>query len=102
MNEANLQSASLFSANLKWTELAGANVTGAHLGRSSIADCDLSQTLGLDAVVHHMYSSIGTDTMLHSLRNADATARPSILTFFRSAIEPELLEELEALLSNYA
>jgi hypothetical protein len=66
--KADLSGANLSSANLNATDLREANLIKAELscvflGHTVFANIDLSQTLGLEAVVHQAPSTIGLDTI---------------------------------------
>ena len=96
LRSANFSGADLFGANLSGADLSGANIGGAdfseaninrvimtrtHFERTyleisdfkdsyflqtTISDCDLSNTIGLDSVKHGGSSTIGIDTILRS------------------------------------
>lgn len=63
---ANLSGANLKGAYLIGTKLHGANLSGAMMGRTILADVDLSTVRGLDEVNHLGPSSIGADTLYRS------------------------------------
>lgn len=66
------------------------------------ADCDLSQCLGLETIKHpHDSSTIGTDTLVRTLRGAGGTFTDAQLVFFENAGVPGiLLEHLPGLLQT--
>jgi hypothetical protein len=73
---ANLTGADLQGANLSYTDLQEANLSRAHLaqaifsrsemGYTIFGNSDLSEAIGLEDVVHHGPSTIGTDTIAKS------------------------------------
>jgi hypothetical protein len=63
---ANLEFADLRSANLRGASLKGSNFYGACPLYTTFGDLDLSETIGLEYVVHSGPSSIGTDTFTQS------------------------------------
>jgi uncharacterized protein YjbI with pentapeptide repeats len=64
--KADLLAAKLFAANLRGTDLSGANLREAVIWGTIFGDNDLSETTGLDAVVHWGRSTIGLDTIYRS------------------------------------
>lgn len=86
LSKANLKGANLWRANLSGANLSGANLSEAHIfatlfkstylmntnfkqsnfARTTISDCDLSNTLGLASVSHKGPSTIGIDAILKS------------------------------------
>jgi hypothetical protein len=74
LTRANLQKANLRGADLESVDLRGANLLGSQLveakvGNTHFAALDLSQTIGLDDVIHISPSSISTDTFVLSKGN---------------------------------
>jgi uncharacterized protein YjbI with pentapeptide repeats len=61
--EAELGGAALADADLSGAKLKGANFEGASVGRTTLVNVDLSQTKGLDSVLHAGPSPIGIDTI---------------------------------------
>lgn len=59
--EANLSEANLHRANLSQAKLKGANLSRAEVGATIFGHSDLSETAGLEHVVHHDPSMISTD-----------------------------------------
>jgi hypothetical protein len=83
-----LERADLTAAQLLWTNLAGTrlsltDLTEASIGRTNLSDCDLSQAVGLDTVLHYRSSSIGIDTILKAQGNIP-------LSFLRGCGIPEI------------
>lgn len=66
LSEADLLGAGLRSAKLGGANLNGANLSGATIGHTIFADVDLSQTKGLESVLHMGPSTIGVDTIYKS------------------------------------
>ena len=66
LDGANLTDATLTGANLDDATLTGANLDGANLRSTVIADIDLRQVEGLEAVYHHGPSTVGTNTLERS------------------------------------
>lgn len=60
---ASLRGAYLGGANFSAADLKGADLTGAYMNGTRVAACDLSNTKGLETVVHGGPSSIGIDTL---------------------------------------
>jgi hypothetical protein len=91
----------LFGTLLLGAGLSGAEVTGAHFLSAVLANCDLSQTIGLAAVNHDGPSSIGVDTLIESLRGAGNRLTPDLETFFLGAGAPrELLAALPQIVAE--
>ena len=114
---ADLSQANLMDADLRWSDLTFADLKRADLSRAGVAvtvfhstklngtifdgtscsiatfaDCDLSSCLGLDTVEHRRPSSIGVDTLVHTLRGAGGVAfSPEQRTFFIGAGVPATL-----------
>ena len=71
LSGANLAGAVLTSAHLRDADLtsarpAGADLTGAYFAGATLADLDLSQTLGLEAIIHLGPSTIDQRTLERS------------------------------------
>jgi len=66
LTEANLARADLTYTNLQRARLKRANFDRAQMGWTTIVESDLSETLGLDTVIHSGPSSIGIDTVYES------------------------------------
>jgi len=66
LSDANLNYANLRRADLTDANLRGANLRGAMTGQSMFASVDLSEAVGLNAVMHMMASTIGTNTLFRS------------------------------------
>lgn len=66
LNHANLSGAILFGTRFNGTDVCLANLTGASCGYTTFADCDLSNSIGLETVRHNGPSSIGVDTIIKS------------------------------------
>jgi uncharacterized protein YjbI with pentapeptide repeats len=60
---ANLSQSILRMANLRGANLKGANLKGVHLGYTVLGNIDLSETKGLDEVIHGGSSQISSDTL---------------------------------------
>jgi uncharacterized protein YjbI with pentapeptide repeats len=60
---ASLRGAYLGAANFSAADLKDADLAGAYMNGTRVAACDLSNTKGLEAVVHGGPSSIGIDTL---------------------------------------
>jgi hypothetical protein len=58
----------------------------------------MSECRDLEAVIHDMYSSVGTDTIARSLARADSSSKAALESFFSSAIGTDVLESLPNLL----
>ena len=98
LNDANLSETNLADASLTGAELSGTNLTGARCWSTSFGKCDLSQCHGLETVEHPSPSSIGTDTLVHTLRGAGGTFTEDQNIFFEGAGVPTtLLDYLPAL-----
>ena len=72
------------SAELHATKFDGANLAGARFGWTSICGVDLSQTQGLDQVIHIRPSAIGSDTLrmtANGLANEPQTRRVEVFGF---------------------
>lgn len=67
---ATLEDSDLSLAVMKSTQLIRTNFTGASFGDTVISDCDLSQCIGLDTVEHRGLSTIGTDSLINTVRGA--------------------------------
>jgi uncharacterized protein YjbI with pentapeptide repeats len=63
---ANLREADLSAAILTAAVLAGADLTAAMMGRTTLAEIDLSAVKGLGSVRHSLPSSVGIDTIYKS------------------------------------
>jgi len=68
---ANLCGADLSEAGLSGTDLSGAHLSGANLAEAQcqatiFANVDLSETKGLEKVIHNWPSSVGVDTLFRS------------------------------------
>lgn len=94
-SQTDLRGANLVSAELHQTKLNGANLAGARFGWTSISGVDLSQTEGLDEVVHIRPSAIGSDTLrmtANGLANEPQTRRTEVFRFLSSSgLDDELL-----------
>lgn len=66
LDHANLRGANFFTANLNAASLSGAMLDDAYFGETSIANIDLSEAMGLEAVQHMHPSTIGIDTIYKS------------------------------------
>lgn len=66
LNEADLSGANLGGAILHGADVRRTDFSGAILLRTVFGDLDLSEAEGLDTVVHHAPSTIGTDTLYRS------------------------------------
>jgi hypothetical protein len=66
LSGADLNSAYLFITNLSDANLVKANLTSAFVQGSAFADLDLSQTSGLETLVHFGPSTVGVDTLYKS------------------------------------
>jgi uncharacterized protein YjbI with pentapeptide repeats len=71
LSDANLSRAALIGADLREANLSRANIigadfSGAGLGNTTFAGNDLSETKGLEDVLHFYPSSIGVDTLYKS------------------------------------
>jgi len=66
LSAANLSAANLGGANLRQANLAGANLANAQCKYTVFADVDLSETKGLETVVHRGPSTVGIDTIFRS------------------------------------
>ena len=92
---AKLQHAQLMNASLSDVDLRGADLGQANMLRTTIDGTNLSETLGLETVVHRGPSTIGTPTLeltASGLFNKDRR-RGEIETFYRAAgIEEHIIE----------
>ncbi|KAF0107004.1 MAG: pentapeptide repeat-containing protein [Anaerolineaceae bacterium] len=66
LSEANLKGAELYGTNLAEANLRGANLSKSELGKTVFGDIDLSETKGLDEVIHKFSSTVGTDALQRS------------------------------------
>jgi uncharacterized protein YjbI with pentapeptide repeats len=66
LSGANLSGGNLFGADLTYTNLSGTTLRDAAFRFTVIANVDLSEAIGLDAVRHDGPSSIGLDTFFKS------------------------------------
>jgi len=66
LSGTDLREARLNSADLRGSDLIGSNFIKAQVGYTSFGNSDLSQTIGLESVVHSAPSSISIDTFAHS------------------------------------
>ena len=69
LSEATLNEANLFQASLNRTYLTYSDLGRARMGRTILANLDLSLTTGLDTVQHSAPSTIGIDTIYRSKAN---------------------------------
>jgi hypothetical protein len=101
LTEANLAGANLAGADLTWANLTWANLTEANLARAmcgftTFGNLDLSQTRGLDEVVHQNPSTVGVDTLFRSQGKIPET-------FLRGCGVPDaLIEYLPSLIGSMA
>ena len=62
-----------------------------------MSDCDLSATIGLESTIHEVPSSIGTDTLLKSLRSCGTTYSTILRDFFgKTGLSPDIIDAIEA------
>ncbi|MBI4236242.1 MAG: toll/interleukin-1 receptor domain-containing protein, partial [Chloroflexi bacterium] len=72
-----------------------ADLSGARVGSTSFAGCDLSSCRGLATVEHLWPSSIGLDTLTRTLRGAGGRWSPEMVAFFTGAgVAPAVLDHL--------
>ncbi len=100
---ADLRAANLHGANLHGTRfdacrLGGADLSAAVAALTAFNAVDLSRVRGLDSVRHDRPSSIGIDTLAHTLAGLDGddAHRDAIVSFLRAAGVPEAHLELAA------
>jgi len=101
LSGADLSGAFLWGINFSETYLHSTELTNAVLRSANIANCDLSQAKGLDAVEHSAPSSIGIDTLIRSFRGAGNRLTPELKIFFTNAGVPkELLDALPSIVAE--
>ena len=101
LSGAKLVKANLSGTNLANAELLSADLTGATVGRSCFDFTDLSRVVGLASVTHEIGSSIGTDTLIESVRSVGGQLTPDLLAFFQAAGVPgELLKALPRIVAE--
>jgi uncharacterized protein YjbI with pentapeptide repeats len=66
LDKTNLSHATLSYGNLSDANLRGAKLNGTKISSTIFGDNDLSVVEGLDSIVHHGPSTIGTDTLYNS------------------------------------
>lgn len=69
LREADLSHTFLLDANLSRADLHSTDLSHAHIGYTFFGNVDLSNTKGLDEVVHEFESTIGIDTLYMSKGN---------------------------------
>ena len=93
---ANLQDSDLSFAVMKSTQFIRTNFTGVRLGETVISDCDMSQCIGLETVEHHGLSTIGTDSLVNTMRGAGGDLSFQQEAFFIGAgISSVLLQDIQ-------
>ena len=98
LSGAKLVKANLSGTNLASAELLSADLTGATLGGNCFGFTDLSRVVGLASVTHEIGSSVGTETLIDSVRGAGGQLTADLRAFFRSAGVPrELLDVVAAI-----
>ena len=96
--DADLRGARLHVAKLNGAKLQGANLAGATMARTNLCNVDLSQTKGLEEVIHHRPSTVGTDTLYMSegkipevfLRGAGV--HENLIAYLPSLVNPGAIE----------
>jgi len=101
LNRANLEGADLTLANLNSTKLSGTKLSGTHFRGTTLANCDISECIGLRNALHHSPSSIGLDTLVQSYRSSGDRITPNVGAFFFSAgVSRSLLKSLPEVMSK--
>jgi len=65
LEKANLQRAELIKANFRWANLSATRLSEAKMGHTILGFIDLSDTIGLEEVIHDRPSSIGMETLIN-------------------------------------
>jgi hypothetical protein len=92
LSGANLVRANLYAAVFNGTTLDQTSISRALFWKTVVADCDLSEALGLESVHHHGPSTIGLDTIAKSRGNVPesflrgAGVSDTIITYWRSLV----------------
>ena len=90
------EGADLTLATIKSTQFVRADFTGVRLQESVFSDCDLSQCVGLDEIVHAGLSTIGTDSLINTVRGAGGALSFQQEAFFIGAgVSAALLEDVQ-------
>ena len=108
---ATMYGTNLTKADLSLADLSRANLTRAVFDETVLAsatcaqtiwgDCDLSQGIDLDTVVHEGPSTIGVDTLIRTLRSTGgAYSREQSLFFERAGIPDDLLQQIVGLVEE--
>ncbi|QDU11295.1 toll/interleukin-1 receptor domain-containing protein [Gimesia aquarii] len=66
LRKADMSDVDLSEADLSWADLSGANLSNASSKETRWTDLDLSQSIGLESVIHRGRSSLGVDTLMKS------------------------------------
>ena len=94
LRRANLSGTNLGDVNLDRADLVETNFSKARIGLTSFGGVNLSESIGLDTVIHETPSTIGIDTILRSQGNIP-------VLFLRGAGVPDtFIEYAGALINN--
>lgn len=97
LDGADLSQADLFRASFTAAGLSGTIFSDACFGFTCISDCDRSAAIGLEATIHDIPSSVGTDTLLKSLRSSGVTFSETLREFFlKSGLSLEMIDAVQS------
>jgi uncharacterized protein YjbI with pentapeptide repeats len=81
---------------MKSSQFVRSTLTGVSFRETIISDCDMSQCIGLTSVIHAGLSTIGTDTLVNTVRGAGGALTFQQEAFFISAgVSAALLEDVQ-------
>ncbi|MCH7800765.1 MAG: toll/interleukin-1 receptor domain-containing protein [Chloroflexi bacterium] len=93
---ATLEGSDLSMAVMKSTQLTRTNFTGVRFRETVISDCDLSQCIGIETNEHRGLSTIGTDSLVDTVRGAGGNLSFQQEAFFIGAGVPSaILEDVQ-------